>query len=64
MPDLQVLQDSLRSVRLTWQGFVSAITNLRDFTPAVYDITIAISTEAPEPSMSSLLKGQPSVVRF
>jgi lysophosphatidic acid acyltransferase/lysophosphatidylinositol acyltransferase len=46
------------------KGFVSAITNLRDFVPAVYDITIAISNEAPEPNMSRILKGLPSVVHL
>ncbi|CAM6103249.1 unnamed protein product [Calypogeia fissa] len=46
------------------KGFVSAIENLRDFVPAVYDMSIAISNEAPEPNMSRILKGLPSVVHI
>ncbi len=44
------------------QGFVSAVQNLRGFTPAVYDITVAISKDLPAPTMLRLFKGLPSVV--
>lgn len=44
------------------QGFVSAVQNLRGFVPAVYDTTVAISKELPDPTMLRIFKGQPSVV--
>ncbi len=44
------------------QGFVSAVQNLRGFTPAVYDITVAISKDLPAPTMLRLFKSLPSVV--
>ncbi|KAH9566178.1 hypothetical protein CY35_04G116700 [Sphagnum magellanicum] len=44
------------------KGFVSAVQNLRGFTPAVYDITVAISKDLPAPTMLRLFKGLPSVV--
>ena len=46
------------------QGFTSAVTNLRDFVPAVYDVTVAVPKESPAPTMKRLLGGQPSVVIF
>lgn len=44
------------------KGFVSAVTNLRPFMPAVYDITVAIPKDATSPTLLRLLKGQPSMV--
>lgn len=44
------------------KGFVSAVVNLRDFVPAVYDMTVAIPKGAPSPTMLRLLSGQPSTV--
>jgi lysophosphatidic acid acyltransferase/lysophosphatidylinositol acyltransferase len=44
------------------KGFVSAVENLRDFVPAVYDITVAVSKELPSPTMIRIFRGQPSVV--
>lgn len=44
------------------KGFVSAVSNLRSFVPAIYDITVAIPKEEPSPTMLRLLKGQPSVL--
>uniref|UniRef100_A0A0D6R7N0 1-acylglycerol-3-phosphate O-acyltransferase n=1 Tax=Araucaria cunninghamii TaxID=56994 RepID=A0A0D6R7N0_ARACU len=44
------------------KGFVSAVSNLRSFVPAIYDITVAIPKKEPYPTMLRLLKGQPSVM--
>eukprot|EP01018_Ginkgo_biloba_P000802 Gb_24082 [translate_table: standard] len=44
------------------KGFVSAVSNLRSFVPAIYDVTVAIPRDEPSPTMLRLLKGQPSVV--
>lgn len=44
------------------KGFVSAVTNLRDFVPAVYDMTVAIPKGGPSPTMLRLFSGQPSTV--
>eukprot|EP00250_Pteridium_aquilinum_P010497 c19430_g1_i1 orf=281-1426(+) len=46
------------------KGFVSAVANLREFVPAVYDITVAVPRESPSPTMKRLLSGQPSVVHL
>ncbi|CAM6023835.1 unnamed protein product [Sphagnum balticum] len=44
------------------KGFVSAVQNLRGFVPVVYDMTVAISKEAPNPTILRILKCQSSVV--
>ncbi|CAK9865138.1 unnamed protein product [Sphagnum jensenii] len=44
------------------KGFVSAVQNMRNFVPAVYDATVAISKDLPAPTMLRLIRGQPSVV--
>ncbi|XP_074571574.1 1-acyl-sn-glycerol-3-phosphate acyltransferase PLS1-like [Curcuma longa] len=44
------------------KGFVSAVQIMRPFVPAVYDVTVAIPSDQPSPTMLRLLKGQPSVV--
>ncbi|KAJ7972243.1 1-acyl-sn-glycerol-3-phosphate acyltransferase [Quillaja saponaria] len=44
------------------KGFVSAVSHMRSFVPAVYDITVAIPKSSPPPTMLRLFKGQPSVV--
>ncbi|WOK93074.1 1-acyl-sn-glycerol-3-phosphate acyltransferase PLS1 [Canna indica] len=44
------------------KGFVSAVGNMRSFVPAVYDVTVAIPSDQPAPTMLRLLKGQSSVV--
>lgn len=45
-----------------FQGFVSAVSHMRSFVPAVYDITLAIPKSSPQPTMLRLFKGQSSVV--
>ncbi|KAL2952762.1 hypothetical protein AAZX31_19G129000 [Glycine max] len=44
------------------KGFVSAVSHMRSFVPAIYDITVAIPKSSPAPTMLRLFKGQPSVV--
>ncbi|XP_042445803.1 1-acyl-sn-glycerol-3-phosphate acyltransferase PLS1-like [Zingiber officinale] len=44
------------------KGFVSAVQIMRPFVPAVYDVTVAIPSDQPSPTMLRILKGQPSVV--
>ncbi|KAK6941855.1 Phospholipid/glycerol acyltransferase [Dillenia turbinata] len=44
------------------KGFVSAVSHMRSFVPAVYDITVTIPKDSPQPTMIRLLKRQPSVV--
>ncbi|KAL1813568.1 hypothetical protein ACET3Z_023633 [Daucus carota] len=44
------------------KGFVTAVSQMREFVPAVYDLTFAFPKRSPSPTMLRLLKGQPSVV--
>ncbi|KAG6473568.1 hypothetical protein ZIOFF_067485 [Zingiber officinale] len=44
------------------KGFVSAVKIMRPFVPAVYDVTVAIPSDQPSPTMLRILKGQSSVV--
>ncbi|XP_025014464.1 1-acyl-sn-glycerol-3-phosphate acyltransferase 2 isoform X1 [Ricinus communis] len=44
------------------KGFVSAVSNMRSFVPAIYDVTVAIPKNSPQPTMLRLFKGQSSVV--
>ncbi|KAK4281857.1 hypothetical protein QN277_013304 [Acacia crassicarpa] len=44
------------------KGFVSAVSHMRSFVPAIYDVTVAIPKSSPAPTMLRLFKGQPSVV--
>lgn len=44
------------------QGFVSAVSIMRDFVPAIYDTTVIIPKDSPQPTMLRILKGQSSVV--
>uniref|UniRef100_A0A2P2L2I1 1-acylglycerol-3-phosphate O-acyltransferase n=1 Tax=Rhizophora mucronata TaxID=61149 RepID=A0A2P2L2I1_RHIMU len=44
------------------KGFVAAVSNMRSFVPAIYDITVAIPKNSPQPTMVRLFKGQSSVV--
>ncbi|KAH1123044.1 hypothetical protein J1N35_006204 [Gossypium stocksii] len=44
------------------KGFVSAVSHMRSFVPAIYDITVAIPKSSPSPTMLRLFKGQSSVV--
>ncbi|WOL11676.1 1-acyl-sn-glycerol-3-phosphate acyltransferase PLS1-like [Canna indica] len=44
------------------KGFVSAVSIMRHFVPAIYDVTVAIPSNQPPPTMLRILKRQPSVV--
>ncbi|KAJ6921917.1 1-acyl-sn-glycerol-3-phosphate acyltransferase 2 [Populus alba x Populus x berolinensis] len=44
------------------KGFVSAVSNMRSFVPAIYDVTLAIPKGSPPPTMLNLFKGKSSVV--
>lgn len=47
-----------------FQGFVSAVSHMRSFVPAIYDVTVAIPKSSPAPTMIRLFKGQSSVVSY
>ncbi|CAI9779464.1 unnamed protein product [Fraxinus pennsylvanica] len=44
------------------KGFVTAVSHMRTFVPAIYDVTVSIPKTSPAPTMIRLFKGQPSVV--
>ncbi|CAN4118453.1 unnamed protein product [Withania somnifera] len=44
------------------KGFVTAVSHMRSFVPAIYDATIGISRSSPAPTMLRIFKGQSSVV--
>ncbi|KAH6826102.1 lysophosphatidyl acyltransferase 2 [Perilla frutescens var. hirtella] len=44
------------------KGFVTSVSHMRSFVPAIYDATIAIPRNSPAPTMLRLFKGQSSVV--
>lgn len=45
-----------------FQGFVSAVSNMRSFVPAIYDVTVALPKSSPQPTLLRMFKGQSSVV--
>ncbi|KAK9682992.1 hypothetical protein RND81_10G111200 [Saponaria officinalis] len=44
------------------KGFVTAVSHMRSFVPAIYDVTVAIPKSSPPPTMLRLFKGQSSMV--
>nr|AGO14579.1 A-class lysophosphatidate acyltransferase 2 isoform 1 [Echium pitardii] len=44
------------------KGFVTAVSHMRSFVPAIYDATVSIPKTSPPPTMLRLFKGKPSVV--
>ncbi|KAM7509155.1 hypothetical protein LguiA_019608 [Lonicera macranthoides] len=44
------------------KGFVAAVSHMRSFVPAIYDVTVTVPKDLPAPTMLRLFKGQPSVV--
>ncbi|KAF5183834.1 1-acyl-sn-glycerol-3-phosphate acyltransferase [Thalictrum thalictroides] len=44
------------------KGFVSAVSNMRSFVPAIYDATVTVPKNQPSPTMLRILRGQPSVI--
>ncbi|CAK9146706.1 unnamed protein product [Ilex paraguariensis] len=45
------------------KGFVTAVSHLRPFVPAIYNLTVAIPKTEPQPTMLRIFRGQSSVVR-
>nr|ALM22872.1 microsomal lysophosphatidic acid acyltransferase 3 [Cuphea avigera var. pulcherrima] len=45
------------------KGFVTAVTHMRSYVPAIYDCTVDISKAHPAPSILRLIRGQSSVVK-
>ncbi|XP_052192391.1 1-acyl-sn-glycerol-3-phosphate acyltransferase PLS1-like [Diospyros lotus] len=45
------------------KGFVSAVNHLRSFVPAIYDITVAIPKNEPQPTMLRIFRGRSSVIQ-
>ncbi|KAG9134746.1 hypothetical protein Leryth_001056 [Lithospermum erythrorhizon] len=44
------------------KGFVTAVSHMLSFVPAIYDVTVTIPKSSPPPTMLRLFKGQSSVV--
>ncbi|CAH2080606.1 unnamed protein product, partial [Thlaspi arvense] len=44
------------------KGFVSATNDMRSFVPAIYDVTVAIPKDEPNPTILRLLRGQSSTI--
>ncbi|KMZ74557.1 1-Acylglycerol-3-Phosphate Acyltransferase [Zostera marina] len=44
------------------KGFVTSVSNMRKFVPAIYDMTVAIPKDSPSPTMLRILNGKSSVV--
>ncbi|GMP86944.1 hypothetical protein CsSME_00039520 [Camellia sinensis var. sinensis] len=44
------------------KGFVSAVSEMRLFVPAIYEVTVAIPKSSPPPTMLRLFKGKSSVM--
>lgn len=45
------------------KGFVSAVTQLRSFVPAIYDATVAVANSQPAPTFLRIFRGQSSVIK-
>ncbi|XP_011006208.1 PREDICTED: 1-acyl-sn-glycerol-3-phosphate acyltransferase 3 isoform X2 [Populus euphratica] len=45
------------------KGFVSAVTHLRSFVPAIYDATVAVANCQPAPTFLTIFRGQSSVIK-
>ncbi|KAK3446760.1 hypothetical protein EUGRSUZ_A02397 [Eucalyptus grandis] len=43
------------------KGFVSAVSHMRSFVPAIYDVTVSIPKSSSAPTILRLFRGQPSV---
>ncbi|KAG9136283.1 hypothetical protein Leryth_003866 [Lithospermum erythrorhizon] len=46
------------------KGFVTTITHLRSFVPAIYNMTLAIPKDEPRPTLLRLLRGRSSTVHL
>lgn len=62
--NLEICTDALLIFYKNFQGFVSAVSIMRSFVPAIYDVTVAIPKDQRPPTMLGILKRQSSVVRL
>lgn len=46
------------------KGFVSAVTQMRSYVPAIYDCTVAVPSNQKPPTLLRLLRGQPAIVKL
>ncbi|KAM0997249.1 hypothetical protein TB1_006547 [Malus domestica] len=46
------------------KGFVSLVSNMRSFVPAIYDCTVAVPNNQPPPTLLKILRRQSSVVKL
>ncbi|RWR72682.1 1-acyl-sn-glycerol-3-phosphate acyltransferase PLS1-like protein [Cinnamomum micranthum f. kanehirae] len=46
------------------KGLVSAVSNMRSFVPAVYDLTVVVPKSQPDPTILRIIKGQSSTVHI
>ncbi|KAF5959070.1 hypothetical protein HYC85_000279 [Camellia sinensis] len=52
----------MKNLFVCFQGFVSAVSEMRSFVPAIYEVTVAIPKSSPVPTMLRLFKGKSSVM--
>jgi len=45
------------------QGFVSAVSEIRSFVPAIYDCTLTVHNNQPTPTLLRMFSGQSSEVK-
>ncbi|GMY16293.1 1-acyl-sn-glycerol-3-phosphate acyltransferase 2-like [Fagus crenata] len=45
------------------KGFVSAVSHIRSFVPAIYDCTVAVAKHQPPPTLLRMFRGKSSVVK-
>ncbi|XP_030453619.1 1-acyl-sn-glycerol-3-phosphate acyltransferase 2 [Syzygium oleosum] len=46
------------------KGFVSAVTHMRSFVPAIYDCTVAVPSNQKPPTLLRLIRGHPAIVKL
>ncbi|ONI13799.1 hypothetical protein PRUPE_4G245900 [Prunus persica] len=46
------------------KGFVSSVSQMRSFVPAIYDCTVAVPKNQPPPTLLRIFRGQSSVVKL
>ncbi|CAL9018227.1 unnamed protein product, partial [Prunus brigantina] len=46
------------------KGFVSSVSQMRSFVPAIYDCTVAVPNNQPPPTLLRIFRGQSSVVKL
>ncbi|KAF8009198.1 hypothetical protein BT93_J0246 [Corymbia citriodora subsp. variegata] len=46
------------------KGFVSAVTHMRSYVPAIYDCTVAVPSNQKPPTLLRIIRGQPAIVKL